>query len=277
MRAWDLSGHYPAGHSYEDVPVGNFTFWKTYNGPVSKPGKGQCWPEAELGPKSLLGKTWATMSDAEKSTLRAICAVGEQECMGDLDAVNSYDNCHGSMGPCHWTMPKENTKKVGGHPQKVPSGGELCGFTAFLETKYPTAFAKHFAGFGIWGPRWGKTPPGASPHGRPWIGTPETPGGFVYLRGADNEFIEVPTTKIAGRGFAETYWLRGWPWVYRMEMATRTDPAIRKAMWDYAARRIAKIRAMIAVGDWVPKMVSQSRGSFGREVAECSKVLQATR
>ena len=98
----------------------------------SKPEKAeQCWPETELGPQSLLGKTWETMSDAEKSTLRAICAVGEQECYGYLDCVNFYDNCHGSMGPCHWTMPKEDAKKVGGHPQKVPSGGELCGLEQF--------------------------------------------------------------------------------------------------------------------------------------------------
>jgi hypothetical protein len=262
MVAWDFSGYYDLPDRYADgnIPVGAFTFWKDYKGPVlPKPNQpplmGHCWPEAELGPQSLIGKDWEAMSDPEKSNLRVICAVGEQECKGYLDAVNFYDNCHGSMGPCHWTMPMENTPKVDGKVVKVPASGELCGFMAFLEAKYPTAFAKHFAHFGIWGPRWGKAPPGAAAHGRPWIGTPETPGGFVYLLQGNHAFVEVPSDKVPGRGFAETYWLRGWPWVYRMEMATRTDPAIRKAMWDYAARRIAKIRAMTAVGDWVPEFV----------------------
>jgi hypothetical protein len=246
MHAWDFSGYYdiPAGHSNEDIVVGHFTFYHAYHGPISDPG--QCWPEAELSPQGLLGKDWATMSGEEKSTFRAVAAVGQQECKGYLDCVNFYDNCHGSMGPCHWTM-----------PMNTCDPGELCGFVAFLESKYPAAFKKHFAQFGIWGPRWGKTPPAASSRGRPWIGTPTTPSGYVYLCPHNGEFIQVPNKKTPGRGFAETYWLRSWQSVYRMEMAARTDPAIRKAMWDYAARRIAQIRAMTAVGDWVPKIVNE--------------------
>jgi hypothetical protein len=42
-------------------------------------------------------KDWATMSEKEKSTLRAVAAVGQQECKGYLDCVNFYDNCRRSM------------------------------------------------------------------------------------------------------------------------------------------------------------------------------------
>jgi len=37
------------------------------------------------------------MSEKEKSTLRAVAAVGQQECKGYLDCVNFYDNCRRSM------------------------------------------------------------------------------------------------------------------------------------------------------------------------------------
>jgi hypothetical protein len=234
MYAWDFSGHYefPEGHSNEAIYVGHYQAKPPFGGPTST--LSESWAETRVTPKSWRGKEWDDMSPAEQSTWRAIMAVASRECGGSLDVVNFWDNCHGSTGHYHWTMPKSDG-----------SGGELCGFMAMLEEKYPSAFKLCFSDFGIWGPRWVGT---AADGERKPVGDGVTFGGFVYCKDDQGKFTREPE---AGK-FAEANWLRSWQSAYRLEMAARTCIEYRTAMWEYARMRIVGIRTMAQVNAWLP-------------------------
>lgn len=239
MFAWDFSGHYelPSGNSNERIAVGRYAIYSSWGGPASYPNEGQCWQEAQLSPTVLTGIDWAKMDETQKSTFRAIGGVGSVECQGYLDSVNFYDNCHGSAGPCHWTMPKSDG-----------TGGEYCGLMALLEAKHGAAFALCFSDLGLWGPRWVDS---TSSDGRPKVVAQNgTYGGYVYTKTIDGKFEQHPSKH---RSFAETNWLRSWQWVYRLEMAARTCKEYRTAMWEYARLRIKGIRALDQVHDWLPE------------------------
>lgn len=174
------------------------------------------------------------MTNKEQSTWRAIMAVAGRECAGSLDAVNFWDNCHGSGGHYHWTMPKSDG-----------SGGEYCGFMAMLEAKYPDAFKRCFADFGLWGPRW--VGAGADGERKP-VADGVTFGGYVYTKGDDGKYVLHP----GKGGFSSANWLRGWHGAYRLEMAARTCADYRTAMWEYARMRLVGIRKMSQVDAWLP-------------------------
>jgi hypothetical protein len=247
MFAWDFSGHYqlPSGRSNENIAVGRYAIYSSWGGPASYPGEGQCWDEAQLSPAVVTGIAWEDMDESQKSTFRAIAAVGSVECQGFLDSVNFYDNCHGSAGPCHWTMPKSDG-----------SGGEYCGFMALFEAKHCAAFERCFADLGLWGPRWSDS---TSNDGRPEVTTGSaTYGGYVYTKGADGKFEQHPSKH---RSFAETNWLRSWQWTYRLEMAARTSEEYRATMWEYARLRIQGIRSLDQVHDWLPSACKPKGGS----------------
>jgi len=233
MYAWDLSGHYQfsAGHSNEAVYVGRY-YRKNppFGGPISN--LPESWTEARLSPESWQGQTWSEMDSKHKSTWRAIMAVAAQECGGGLDIVNFWDNCLGSAGHFHWTMPKSDC-----------SSGEFCGFMALLESKYPDAFDKCFAKFGIWGPRW--TDPSAQ--GRPKVVHAPVVGGYIYTKDDQGRFSPHP----AAGGFAEAAWLRSWQAAYRLEMAARTCKEYRETMWEYAKYRLDSMRGLSEADGWL--------------------------
>jgi hypothetical protein len=234
MYAWDFSGHYdfPEGHLNEAIYVGHYQAKPPFGGPISKTT--ESWTEASLTPESWQGQSWTEMDANHKSTWRAIMAVAAQECGGGLDIVNFWDNCLGSAGHYHWTMPKSDG-----------SGGEFCGLIAMLEAKFPDAFAKCFSTFGLWGPRWVGS---AASDAREQLHPGATYGGFLYTKGEDGKFLRQPEK---GR-FAEGSWLRSWQAAYRLQMAARTRPDYRKAMWEYALLRIKGIRTMSEVDAWLP-------------------------
>jgi hypothetical protein len=234
MLAWDFSGHYdfPEDRSNEQIAIGRYNPRGNFGGPIGD--LSDSWPVTRVTPQSWRGKDWAAMSKEEKSTWRAIMAVAERECGGGLDVVNFWDNCHGSAGHYHWTMPKSDG-----------SGGEFCGFMAMLEAKFPAAFAKCFGQFGLWGPRWvGSTAADQREQLHPGV----TYGGFVYTKDVDGKFVRQPEQ---GR-FREGNWLRSWHAAYRLEMAARTCADYRKAMWDYALMRLKGLRTMSEVDAWLP-------------------------
>jgi hypothetical protein len=234
MYAWDFSGHYdfPDDHTSEQIPVGCYRPKGTFGGPIAD--RNDSWPVARVTPQSWRGKDWAAMSKEERSTWRAIMAVADQECGGGLDVVNFWDNCHGSAGHYHWTMPKSDG-----------SGGEFCGFMAMLEAKHPEAFKTCFGQFGLWGPRWvGSTASDQRGQLHPGV----TYNGFVYTKDVDGNFVRHPQK---GK-FREANWLRSWHAAYRLEMAARTCADYRKAMWDYAFLRIKGIRTLSDVDAWLP-------------------------
>jgi hypothetical protein len=253
MFAWDFSEHFklPEGRTNERISVGQYKFYLAWCGPASYPDKGQCWKEAQLSPAILTGQSWAEMGAKEKSTFRAVAAVGAQECLGYLDSVNFYDNCHGSAGPCHWTMPKEDGKAQNDGTRKA-SGGEFSGFMALLERDYPDAFKKCFSNFGLWGAHWAGVP--AADGRSPVSCACATYTGYVYTirhapKDLKSQFEQHPSET---RSFAETNWLRSWQWAYRLEMAARTCAEYREAMWKYACLRIEGIRDLNQVDAWLP-------------------------
>jgi hypothetical protein len=230
MYAWDFSGHYefPNGYSKECVYVGNYQPKPPFGGPISHAG----WAEAKLTPESWQGQSWSEMDETHRSTWRAIMAVAAQECGGGLDIVNFWDNCLGSAGHFHWTMPKSDG-----------SGGEFCGFMALLEDKYPDAFKKCFAKFGLWGPHWG----GHAQDGRPAPNPGPTLSAYVYTRNQDATFERHPEAK----KFAEAVWMRSWQSAYRLEMAARTCKEYRETMWYYAEHRLQSILKFGEVDAWL--------------------------
>jgi hypothetical protein len=234
MFAWDFSGHYdfPSDHSNEQVAVGRYIAKGKFGGPIAD--RSDSWAVARVTPQSWRGKDWASMTKEEKSTWRAIMAVADQECAGGLDVVNFWDNCHGSAGHYHWTMPKSDG-----------SGGEFCGFMAMLEGKFPDAFKKCFGQFGLWGPRWVGS---AASDDREQLHAGVTYGGFVYTKDVGGKFVRHP----APGKFSDANWLRSWHAAYRLEMAARTCADYRKAMWDYAGLRIKGLRGMSQVDAWLP-------------------------
>lgn len=234
MYAWDFSGHYefPQGRSNEGVYVGHYQAKPPFGGPISKTT--ESWAETKLSPESWQGQSWSEMDDKHRSTWRAIMAVAAQECGGGLDIVNFWDNCLGSAGHYHWTMPKSDG-----------SGGEFCGFMSMLEAKFPATFAKCFAQFGLWGPRWvGSKATDERDQLHPGV----TYGGFAYTKDEGGKFVRRPEK---GK-FREADWLRGWQAAYRLEMAARTCAEYRKAMWEYALLRVKGIRTMTEVDAWLP-------------------------
>jgi hypothetical protein len=268
MHAWDFSGYFEE-EVRECVVVGDYQTYMRWAGPCSVPSKGQCLPEAEVSPKNFLNKDWdaSDLSVAERSTFRVVAGVSEQECRGYLDSVNFYDNCLGSIGPCHWTGPMDKGEGVVGP-------GELCGLMAYWEIEHPALFERCFSRLGIWGPQWG-SPPGKQKEqeGRPWCGAGHNPTGFVYVKGSDylnkpagsKNFTQVPDASAAQRDFEESSWLKSWTWTYRLEMSARTIPEFRQAMWEYAVRRIRRIRLMSHVGSWVPE-IRESDGSTRKAI-----------
>jgi hypothetical protein len=122
-------------------------------------------------------------------------------------------------------------------------------------------FNKCFSNLGIWGPIWGKAP--GSKQGRPHCGEGVNPAGFICVKSIDyaepktagnKEFTRIPQAKVPQRGFEESCWLKSWQWAYRLEMAARTIPEFRKAMFDFAVRRIRHIRQMSHMGNLVPEI-----------------------
>ncbi len=247
MVAWDFSGHYqpPSTCKDEGIVVGRYSIYAGYGGPSSYPEDGHCWPETQLSPEVVFGKEWEDLEGHQKSAFLAVGAVGSVECRGFLDSVNFFDNCHGSAGPFHWTMPKSNG-----------SGGEYGGFMALLELKYPDAFKTCFGSLGLWGPRWSNT---VARDGRALVSASNaTYGGYVYTRSADGTFEQHPSKE---RPFADTYWLRSWQWAYRLEMAARTSAAYRSTMWEYACVRIREIRKLDQIHDWLPAECKPAGGA----------------
>ena len=238
MYAWDFSGHYDFGeHSSEGVYVGHYQSKPPFGGPISKPGGS--WPECSLSPESWQGQNWSEMDADRKSTWRAMAAVAAEECGGALDVVNFWDNCLGSCGHYHWTMPKSDG-----------SGGELCAFIGLLESiesKYPAVFKKCFGCFGIRGPVWGEGKVTDKATQRAYTGLGAVLGGYVYTKDDTGKFRKNP----APGAFAEAAWLRSWQAAYRLEMAARTCKEFRETMWEYAKHRLDALLTITAADDWL--------------------------
>jgi hypothetical protein len=222
----DLSGDWalPAGR-----PAGAFHACGRFEaaagaGPIALAPQ-HVWPQAELLPDAAgVNLTPLTMGAGQRSTFKVVRAVSELECQGFLDVVNAWDDAVISIGPCHWTF------ALPGGANKAP--GELAGFAAFCEHAYPDAFEAVFTRYGLRPAQTWRQVDG-SPTGRPmltnqrkyvgWWSRPDRPG------------TAIPSDAATADRF------RSWHWVHRFQMAARTHPRWRSAMYDMARIRLRDV------------------------------------
>lgn len=104
-------------------------------GPVSL-GAYHVWePETEIRPETFIDsdKIYQTLNQSEISTYRVVRAVAEIECEDFFDVINAYDDAYISLGPCHWSLGKN----------------ELGGFLTYFQNKFPESFKKLVDFFGV--------------------------------------------------------------------------------------------------------------------------------
>lgn len=236
------------------VLVGQWTKWDIYDdhvpprlqiryeGPTVRTADNQQWrPAMEMLPQHVLpgAPDLAAMvaakvarvpgAKAKLATYKVFRAVAEVEAFAYFDVINSYDNSFVSLGPCHWTAGTMNRRPGPNRPDPdwTVGDGELWGFLALVAARHPEVFATHFTRYGIgltdsWGAEriWHD---GA----RKYASTPrlETDG-----------FPRALTAKVADYDFLHT-----WHSYYRFQMAIRTSPELRQAMWVMARQRMADV------------------------------------
>ena len=194
------------------------------NGPVALAPE-DVWAQAELLPTAEdPTETVQSMSLIRRSTFKVVRAVSERECMGYLDSVSTSDSAVLEAGIYHWTF---------GLPAGlVKAPGELAGFAAFFEFFDAAAFDATFTRFGLRPLRRWRQLDGVAT-GRPLL-TPERTYVTWWARPHDlNNPIE--DSSVASNRF------RSWHWFHRFQMAARTMPAWRRAMYAMARIRIRDI------------------------------------
>ena len=226
--ARDFSGYYSFPSTQDPngrIPVGYHTS-SLDGGPVSTERAGNVWPEAKVTPENLVGSPFTALSTAAQSTFKVIRAWCELECGGFYDSINAYDNCVISLGLCHWTFEIRSGARTGNGPVSV---GELGGFVSLFESKSPGDSDRLLGGFGLHAEK-----PWSSGLG-PWSSASRK---FISWWNIDTEAgpKALPLSYLAG--VHDGTWFKSWHWVYRAQMAARTEQSFRDAMWDMARLRI---------------------------------------
>ena len=226
VRIRDLSGAWtlPAGRAATAFhPAGRFN-GASNNGPVAL-APAHTWSQAELLPVVAgAGLTPTSMDAGQRSTFKVLRAVSERECMGYLDSVATSDNAVLEAGLVHWTFGLPTGPA--GSP-KAP--GELAAFAAFLEFFDLATFDAIFRRFGVVpAGQWRQA--GGQPTGLALLTRRRTYVGW-WSR-PHERLLEIDPD------IDTTDWFRGWHWVHRLQMAARTMPAVRRAMYDFARLRV---------------------------------------
>ncbi|OLR92891.1 peptidoglycan-binding domain-containing protein [Actinokineospora bangkokensis] len=224
-------------------------------GPVTEPGRKECWAEAEMLPQRFTGQAITELGPGRLPTFKVIRAVAEVEALAFFDGVNCYDNAFASMGVCHWTLGARQWQSASAtRPARElwdVADGELWAYFALLRARYPQAYDKVIGHAGIVPDRvWqgdGKTAAAGST--RPW-----DPGQRKYAaRGARldrtgtarplNGFTAANGSGISSYGqYGELEFFRMWHWHYRFVMAARTVDDFTRAQWDMTRVRLRDVR-----------------------------------
>lgn len=255
--ARDFSGYYtfPATRSADDlVVVGDCVRFGSRVGPRSIPPN-HTWvadppthptADGEILPESLVGKELARLNDSERSTFKVIRAVAERECAGFFDSLTAYDNAFVSLGPCHWTLglvDKEGSV----------SGGELCGYLAYLREFDRAAFDRAIEFFGASVTKDWLTPARGTTEARRdgdalFIDALRTYNAGMALQKEDGTFAGLALGKTEN----EWNYFKTWHWFYRFQMAGRTIEGFRKRMWHMARIRLRDLRSVELPAATVP-------------------------
>jgi hypothetical protein len=217
-------------------------------GPVSL-GAYHVWePETEIRPETFIDsdKTYQTLNQSESSTYRVVRAVAEIECEGFFDVINAYDDAYISLGPCHWSLGKN----------------ELGGFLAYFQNKFPESFKKLVDFFGVRPSQyWNQVQEGNTKTGRSIF----NPDQRLYNSSVSLQTEQSQTKNSNNSKYAN--YLKTWHWVYRFAMAGReggnrtTD--FRRCMWEFAVMRIRDILSTPIPQEWGIPNVSGRPAKIG--------------
>lgn len=225
-RTYDVA---PLGRSADHLRVLGYRETAGKGGPQSIPPN-HTWAEAEITPTAVIGRALDALSPPELSTFKVIRAVSETECEGFLDGINAWDNVILSAGPYHWPI---GAPTWSGAEPGWEEGGELGGLLAYLRHRYPEAFLRltqqAMQAEKSWDPTNGTFFNRSQRRyaSRLQWRTPAHDGGFATVPLAPEDMSYFKT----------------WRWVYRFQMAARTDPDYRRAIWDYARIRLVDLLA----------------------------------
>ena len=228
-----------AGRDLQNFALGEWT--DAYDGgPWSDPPD-LVWAEAEITTDTLLGRSPAALTPAERSTFRVIRAVAEVESIGYFDCFNGYDPGFISAGPYHWTLGLALGKST------ETADAELPPYFAYLKGLGGEAAAAYEDAFGVFGcgvtKEW---PAGTSGATSPcWEPTHRKYAAWVEFEGPDGAPVE------AERADHEAAtWFRQWHWFLRFALNARTLEPFRTRMWDYARLRLRDLLAT----PWTPQI-----------------------
>jgi hypothetical protein len=237
QQAWrvlarDFSRRYDVtalGRGADDMRVLGYRETAQKGGPQSVPPH-HVWPEAEITPLSMTGRAIGSLTAEELSTFKVVRAFSETECEGYLDSLNCWDNVILSAGPGHWPIGEAHWSAA---QPGWPEGGELGGFLAYLRRHYPEAYFRltdlAIQPAKMWDPSDARffSRSQRRYHSR-----------LQWRRPAhDSAFETVPLDP------EDMSYFKSWRWVYRFQMAARTDAQYRRAMWDYARIRVRDVLA----------------------------------
>ncbi|GAB2922368.1 peptidoglycan-binding domain-containing protein [Rheinheimera gaetbuli] len=235
MFARDFSGRY--GGTWPPVPdgkndravVGEYTGSKTsryVGGPISMAPR-HVWPSAEILPGNIVGKAWADMSAAERSTFRVIRTISEAEASGYFDSVNAWDTAVLSLGCYHHTIlllayNKEKKKWI-------LDKGEFGANLVYIKKKFPGAYERFAAQCGIHVDEdWDRD------RTKIYVKGLRKYEAWVRVKDQDDNWIDTKDLK-----YAEYF--RSWHWFYRAQMAMRTDADLQKSFWLMTRIRIRDV------------------------------------
>lgn len=237
MFARDFSGRY--GGTWPPVPdgktdravVGEYTGSKTsrnVGGPVSMAPR-HLWPSAEILPDSLVGKAWAEMSAAERSTFRVIRTISEAEASGYFDSINAWDTAVLSLGCYHHTILLlayvSKTKKW------ILDKGEFGATLVHIKKNFPAAYARFATECGIRVDEdWDRD------RTKMYVQVLRKYEAWVRVQDEEENWVEAKDLK-----YAEYF--RSWHWFYRAQMAMRTDADLQKSFWLMTRIRIRDVLA----------------------------------
>jgi hypothetical protein len=180
------------------------------------------WATSAITPQRLVGVPEASLSAAQRSTLKTVLPTVREECGMRFDVSNAWDFSTLSIPLFHWTL---------GSPPRPNAAtqirGELLGWLAFLRHADRALFERAIGFFGISTERNWPLPALQA----------KFEDAVTHRRAGEAGLVTVPETR------DDYAYLRSWHWFYRFVMAARTFGSWQRRLWDMVRFRLRDIRA----------------------------------
>jgi hypothetical protein len=222
--------NYANNNAADWTVLGTYTTSPWGNGPLSNKNS-HTWNNLKTTPDRVIGKSYSSLNNNEKSTYKVIAAVAASECGNFFDSINGWDSAIISLGLCHWTL---------------YAGFELGGFLSFYKyytekTKgFENDFYNAFEKFGIRIPSnktWNRTGINL------WDSDSKKYACECHITTETGEIL-LSHTKTGGvvDTNSPSNYFRNWHFFYRFMMTTRTFTSFQRAMYDMIRLRIRDIK-----------------------------------